>query len=99
MIIIKVKEVPNSKESLRERVRRAWRMNIDRLYNQTNLIAVYKGEILEVYKILSYQKDEQEPNRVSFELEEVSSALKGKKIIYRTSNPATIIDENDLEFE
>lgn len=99
MIIIKVKEVPNSREGLKDRVRRAWRMNMDRLYNQTELIALYKGEILEVYKILSYQKDEQEPNRVAFELEEVSSPLKGKKIIYRTSNPATIMDVNDLVFE
>jgi len=99
MIIIKVKEVPNSKEALKERVRRAWRMNIDRLYNQSELAALYKGEILEVYKIISYQKDDQEPNRVSFELEEISSPLKGKRIVYRTSNPATIMNEKDLEFE
>lgn len=56
MIIIKVNEVPNSKESLKARVRRAWRMNIDRLYNQEELAAVYRGEILEVYRVISYKK-------------------------------------------
>lgn len=79
MIIIKVNEVPNSKESLKARVRRAWRMNIDRLYNQEELAAVYRGEILEVYRVISYKKDEMEPDRVAFELEEISSPLKGKK--------------------
>ncbi|AIQ20683.1 MULTISPECIES: hypothetical protein [unclassified Paenibacillus] len=98
MIIIKVNEVPNSKESLKARVRRAWRMNVDRLYNQEELAAVYRGEILEVYKIISYKKDEQRPDRVAFELEEISSQLKGKKIIYKTANPATILDVTDLVF-
>lgn len=99
MIIIKVSNVPNSKEGLKERVRRAWRINPDRLYNQGELIAVYKGEILEVYKVLSYGKDQIEENRVAFELEEIQSELKGKKIIYRTANPCTIVDKENLVFE
>ncbi|MBU5253326.1 hypothetical protein KQI46_15670 [Lysinibacillus capsici] len=98
MLIIKVNEVPNSKEGLKERVRRAWRINTDRLYNQKELIAVYKGEILEVYKVLSYGKDQIEEKRVAFELEEISSELKGKKIIYKTANPCTIVDVEDLVF-
>ena len=67
MIVIKVNEVPTSKEGLRDRVRRAWRISLDRLYNQDELMAVYKGEILEVYKVLSYGKDQIEENRVAFE--------------------------------
>ncbi|GLV66422.1 hypothetical protein Bmyc01_50910 [Bacillus mycoides] len=66
MIVIKVKEVPNSKDGLKNRVQRAWRINLDRLYNQDKLMAVYKGEILEVSKVLSYQKDTLETNRVAF---------------------------------
>lgn len=96
MIVIKVNEVPTSREALKARVKRAWRISADRLYNQEELIAVYKGEILEVYKIISYEKDQMEHNRVAFELEEKTSRLKGQKIKYRTANPCTIIDENKL---
>jgi hypothetical protein len=98
MIVIKVNEVPNSKQGLKNRVRRAWRISPDRLYNQENLIAVFKGEILEVYKVLSYGKDQFEENRVAFELEEIPSELKGKKIIYKTANPCTIVDVQNLNF-
>lgn len=97
MIVIKINEVPNSKEGLKERTRRAWRINQDRLYNQKTLIAVYKGEILEEYKVLQYGPDKIEPNRVAFDLEEIpNSILKGQKITYRTSNPCTIVDPLDL---
>ncbi|OJH16003.1 hypothetical protein BLX88_25930 [Bacillus obstructivus] len=97
MIVIKINEVPNSKEGLKERTRRAWRINQDRLYNQETLIAVYKGEILEEYKVLQYGPDKIEPNRVAFDLEEIpNSILKGQKITYRTSNPCTIVDPLDL---
>jgi hypothetical protein len=97
MILIKVNEVPNSKEGLKERTRRAWRINQDRLYNQDTLIAVYKGEILEEYKVLGYGADQVEPKRVAFDLEEVpNSQLKGKTIDYRTANPCTIVDPADL---
>lgn len=98
MIVIKVNEVPNSKERLKDRVRRAWRISLDRLYNQEELIAVYKGEILEVYKVLSYDKDQIEENRVAFELKEIPSELKGKKIVYKTANPCTILDKENLVF-
>lgn len=98
MIVIKVSEVPNSKEGLRDRVRRAWRISLDRLYNQEELMAVYKGEILEVYKVLSYGRDQIEEKRVAFELEEIPSELKGKKISYKTANPCTIVDVENLEF-
>ena len=98
MIVIKVNEVPNSKEGLRSRVEKRWRISPDRLYNQEYLIAVYRGEILEVYKVLSYKRDKDEPNRVAFDLEEVSSDLKGKRIIYKTANPCTIVDEDKLVF-
>ena len=98
MIIIKVNEVPNSKEGLKERVRRAWRINPDRLYNQDELIAVYKGEILEVYKVTGYNKDDEHKDRVAFNIEEISSPLKGEKILYTTANPCTILDAKELVF-
>jgi hypothetical protein len=89
--------VPNSKEALKERTRRAWRINQGRLYNQEKLIAVYRGEILEEYKVLGYGSDELEPKRVAFELEEIpNSPLKGQKIEYKTSNPCTIINPSDF---
>lgn len=97
VIIIKVNEVPPSREGLKDRVHRAWRINPGRLYNQTELIAVYRGEILEVYNVKGYQQDEEQPDRVKFDLEEKDSPLKGRKIVYRTANPCTIVDPNALE--
>lgn len=100
MIVIKVNEVPPSKEGLRERVRKAWRISTDRLYNQKELIAVFRGEILEVYRVLSYGKDQNEQNRVAFEIEEIEDhPLKGKKIVYKTANPCTITEPDKLIFE
>lgn len=97
MIIIKVNEVPNSRQALKDRVSRAWRINRDRLYNQDSLIAVYKGEILEEYEVKSYGPDKVEPKRVAFELEEKeNSVLKGQHIDYPTSNPCTIAEPSDL---
>jgi len=98
MIVIKVNEVPNSKEGLKERVQRAWRIKLDRLYNQYELIAVYQGEILEVYKVLSYDRDLLEEKRVAFKIEEITSDLKGLKIDYKTANPCTIVDKKDLKY-
>jgi hypothetical protein len=99
MVLIKVKEIPipPTKDNLRERVRKAWRINPNRLYNQDTVVAVYKGEILEVYKILSYTTVPEEDDRVAFELEEITTDLKGKKIVSRTANPCTIVEE--LEFK
>ncbi|MFD2446701.1 hypothetical protein ACFSO7_22435 [Bacillus sp. CGMCC 1.16607] len=97
MIVIKVNEVPNSREGLKERTRRAWRINPARLYNQDTLIAVYKGEILEEYKVLGYGQDEIETDRVAFDLEEVpNSKFKGQKIEYKTSNPCTLVDPSEF---
>lgn len=97
MVLIKVNEVPSSKEGLKERTRRAWRINPSRLYGQDMLISVYKGQILEVYKILSYATDAIEKDRIAFELEEIESDLRGKRIVTKTSNPCTIIE--NLEFK
>ena len=97
MVLIKVNEVPLTKEGLKERTRRAWRINPSRLYGQDTLISVYKGQILEVYKILGYANDTIESNRVAFELEEIESDLRGKIIITKTSNPCTIVE--NLEFK
>jgi hypothetical protein len=93
MVLIKINIVPSSRKALKERVERAWRINPNRLYNQDTLIVTYSGEILEVYKILSYKKDSIEDKRIAFELEEIDSDLKGKKIVTKTPNPCTIIHE------
>src|SRR5690606_16177578 len=62
-----------------------------------DLIAVYKGEILEEYHVKGYGPDKVEPKRVAFDLEEKeSSPLKGKQIDYPTANPCTIIDPADF---
>lgn len=97
MVLIKINEVPNDKIALRNRVRKSWRINPNRLYNQSEVLAVYKGEILEVYKILSYKRCEDDFSRVEFDLEEIESNLKGKIIETKTSNPCTII--NTLTFK
>lgn len=97
MVLIKVNEVPTTKEGLKARTRRAWRINPSRLYNQDTVISVYRGEILEVYKLLGYEADKISDGRIAFELEEVESDLKGKRIITKTSNPCTIVE--NLEFK
>ena len=97
MVLIKVNEVPTTKEGLKDRTRRAWRINPSRLYGQDTVISVYKGQILEVYKILSYGADKIEPKRIAFELEEIESDLRGKTIVTKTSNPCTIVET--LEFK
>lgn len=97
MVLIKVNEVPTTKEGLKERTRRAWRINPSRLYGQDTLLSVYKGQILEVYKILGYTNDAIENDRIAFELEEIESDLRGKTIVTKTSNPCTIIE--NLEFK
>lgn len=97
MVLIKVNEVPTTKEGLKERTRRAWRINPSRLYGQDTLLSVYKGQILEVYKILGYTNDAIENDRIAFELEEIESDLRGKTIVTKTSNPCTIIET--LEFK
>jgi hypothetical protein len=93
MVLIKVNEVPTTKEELKDRTRRAWRINPSRLYNQDTVISVYRGEILEVYKLLGYGKDKISEGRIAFELEEIESDLKGKSIITKTSNPCTILEQ------
>ena len=97
MVLIKVNEVPTTKEGLKERTRRAWRINPSRLYGQDTLLSVYKGQILEVYKILGYTNDAIENDRIAFELEEIESDLRGRNIITKTSNPCTIVE--NLEFK
>ena len=97
MVLIKINEVPTTREGLRERTSRAWRINPSRLYNQDKLISVYKGEILEVYKILGYEIDESLDGRVVFNLEEIESDLKGKKIVTKTANPCTIVETLTLK--
>ena len=97
MVLIKVNEVPTTKEGLKERTRRAWRINPNRLYGQDTVISVYRGQILEVYKILGYGADAISESRIAFELEEIESDLKGKTIVTKTSNPCTIVET--LEFK
>lgn len=92
MVLIKVNKVPTTRYGLKERTSRAWRINPSRLYNQDTVISVYRGEILEVYKILGYGDDKISEGRIAFELEEIESDLKGKTIITKTSNPCTIVD-------
>lgn len=97
MVVIKINEIPRSKEGLRNRVRKNWRINSSRLLNQETLIGVNRGEILEVYKILNYGPSKEKEGRIEFELEEIESNLKGRKIDYKTANPCTIVEK--LEFK
>src|SRR5690606_13445307 len=56
-----------------------------------------KGEILEEYHVKGYGPDKVESKRVAFDLEEKeNSSFKGQNIDYRTANPCTIVDPEDL---
>lgn len=98
MIVIKLNDVPDTKESLKKRTSRAWKTRLERLQNQKELICLHKGKILAAYKVLSYAPDKQDPKRVEFELEEISSELVGRKLVYKTGYPCTIVDKEKLVF-
>lgn len=97
IIIIKINELPKTAADLKLRTSRAWKANIKNLINEDSLIVVHQGVILEEYSINSVKPDAIEANRVCFDLSEVKdSKLKGLLIKYRTSNPCTTIDIEEL---
>lgn len=97
MIIIKINKVPDSASGLKERTSRAWKANIKNYINEDRLIVVHQGVILEEYDVNAVMPDKLEPNRICFDLTEVhESKLKGMLINYKTSNPCTTIDVEEL---
>lgn len=97
MIIIKIKEVPTTASGLKERTSRAWKANIKKYINENRLIVVHQGVILEEYEVNSVKPDRLEPNRICFDLTELQdSQLRGLLVNYKTSNPCTIMDVEEL---
>lgn len=97
MIIIKINQVPDTASGLKERTSRAWKANIKNYINEERLIVVHQGVILEEYDVNTVMPDKLEPNRICFDLTEVNeSKLKGMLINYKTSNPCTIVDVEEL---
>ena len=95
MVIIKINAIPDGgPEALKSRAERAWKITPQKLHGQTTAIVMHKGIVLEQYKILSFQPDSQEPDRIAFELEVVPDSLfKNRKVDYRTVNPCTTAEK------
>lgn len=95
MVVIKINEVPTGGPSaLKSRAERAWRITPAKIAGQTKAIVLHRGIILEEYEIKFFQQDQQEPDRIAFDLTIVpNSSLKGLKIDYPTSYPCTITNK------
>lgn len=95
MVVIKINEIPNGGQSaLKVRAERAWKISIEKLIGQTKAIVMYKGCILEEYKIISYSQDLLEPDRIAFNFSIIPNSLfKGLKVNYPTSYPCTITNK------
>ena len=105
-LLIKLKELPLSKEGLKERASGNWGISQEKLVNVEYVIVSYKTEIVAVYKLNTiFESDElwgkKNKNRLKFDFEETDkfSELKSKKIISRTSNPVSTLLGSDLVFK
>lgn len=101
VLVIKINVNPQSAEGLKERTRKAWKINPKRLDDVKHVIVMYQQEVLEEYTLGSpviYHLDGEEKGRVELELQnyEDEKTLKGKYIKYQTSNPATIKNYKEL---
>ena len=95
VLVIKINVLPESKEELLERSRKAWKLNPKRLDNVERVIVLYNQVVQEEYALgdtLLYILDGELKGRVELQLIDYphEKTLKGKTIKYQTSNPATI---------
>ena len=101
VLVIKINMVPSSKEGLEERTRKSWKVSPKRLDDVKHIIVMHNQVVQEEYTIgdtLVYHLEGELKGRVELQLKEYTEekTLKGKKIKYLTSNPATIKSYKDL---
>lgn len=105
-ILIKLNELPASKEKLMERASGNWAITPQALFNTTYALVTYRTEIVAVYRVRSidesdepWGKSNKKRLRFNFEETEDYKELKNRKIVTKGSNPASTILLNNIEFK
>lgn len=96
VLIIKLNEHIEGAQKLKDRVSKAWKINLDTIYkkNITHVVAMYHQQVIADYTIvdeMGYILSGDDAGRVWFNLKEYDGdqPLKGKTFDYKTANPAT----------
>lgn len=91
MIVIKINEPISTENELRKRAEFSWKITPKKIKDETHAIVVFKGTILEEYKIINFGPVSDNPGRIAFNFSPVpNSKLKGFSIDYPTSYPCTV---------
>lgn len=91
---------PYDKEALTERAKRAWKINPIRLQMISEVLLVHNKVVVGVWEMGDRIIFNRATTRVEFpDLKWKESELLGKTLLdYRTSNPASIADPENLKF-
>ncbi|AET31179.1 hypothetical protein MI1_08685 [Leuconostoc mesenteroides subsp. mesenteroides J18] len=103
VLIIKLSEIKNETVWLKKRVSGAWRINLDTIIkkNITHVVAMYQQKVVADYSLgdeAGYHLTGDDAGRVWFKLIDYTGnvPLKGKRFDYKTANPATTKDLQEL---
>ncbi|GDZ84474.1 hypothetical protein LCIT_17160 [Leuconostoc citreum] len=103
VLVIKLNEIKQEEGWLKDRVSGAWKINLDTIIkkNIVHIVAMYKQKVVADYTLgdrAGYHLSGRDAGRVWFDLLEYrgDTPLKGKKFDYRTANPATTKDLQEL---
>ena len=85
-------------EKLLERANGSWRLTPNKLGDAKRALLLFRGQVLNEYKIGSKILFDREDTRITFDMETIrDSKYKNKVIDYKTPNPASVIKKTDLD--
>lgn len=88
----------NNKLFLKKRIQNAWKVNLRKNSDVHDGYVVYNGEIIEKFKILGFQKIQDDSNRRRLDLIFVNSTKKGKRIKFTHDNyPNSVMYVDDAK--
>ncbi|WP_195329870.1 hypothetical protein [Leuconostoc lactis] len=103
VLIIKLSEMKNEEGWLKNRVSGAWKINLDTIIkkNITHIVAMHRQVVVADYTLgdeAGYHLTGSDAGRVWFDLKDYTgdTPLKGKQFDYKTANPATTKDLEEL---
>ena len=96
MVVVELNNVPYTEEGLRESVRGLLKTGQNKLDKEDTVLAIYRGNIVEVYKMFPNNTDLIHKEKNFGLIEDEDSKLKGERLIFSSSSNSGIIDENDL---
>lgn len=103
VMIIKLSVKPDSDEALVARARKAWKINLDTIIKKgiTHVVVMYQQQVIADYTLgdqAGYYLSGPDAGRVWFDLKDYAgdTPLKGKRFDYKTANPATTKDLQEL---